>query len=96
MKKQIIKEAAKATLGSAVIIAHLAKFAHRMPASEFMRLLCRILGVGLPLPAAVAIRIILLAGSGYAAIDGIRKVSPALYKWIKSKSSKDETTSDSE
>ena len=81
--KHIHKEAAKALAGSAVIITHLAKFARRMSGSEFMRLLCRILGVGLPLPVAVAIRIILLASSGYAAIDGIRKVCPSLYKKIK-------------
>lgn len=80
--KQIHKEAIKATAGSSVIIAHLAKFATAKSGAEFLRLLCRILGFALPLPVAMAIRILLIASSGWAAVDGIKKLCPPLYKMI--------------
>ena len=52
-------------------------------AAEFLRLLCRILGFALPLPVAAAIRIILLASSGWAAIDGISKLCPELARKLR-------------
>ena len=79
----IKKEAAKATSGTAVTVAHLAKFATAKSGAEFLRLLCRILGFALPLPVAAAIRIILLASSGWAAIDGISKLCPELARKLR-------------
>jgi len=48
--------------------------------TDFMYYICRVFGVALPLPVAVAIRILLLTTGGHALIDGIKKLCPELHK----------------
>lgn len=73
---------AKVAYGSATTLEAIICLAKSHSASDFMYYLCRIFGIALPLPVAVALRILLLTTGGYALIDGIKKLCPALYRKV--------------
>lgn len=78
MKKHITK----AAYGSATTLEAIVALAKSHSAADFMYYLCRIFGIALPLPVAIAIRILLLTTGGYALIDGLKKICPALYRKV--------------
>ena len=60
----------------------LISFAKARSAADFMYALTHIFGIGLPLPAALALRALLIASSGAALADGIKRISPKLYEKV--------------
>ena len=78
MKKNI----AKAAYGSATTLEAIICFAKSHTAADFMYYLCRVFGIALPLPVAIAIRILLLTTGGHALIDGLKKLCPQLSRKI--------------
>ena len=76
MKKNITKVA----YGSATPLEAIICFAKAHSAADFMYYICRVFGIALPLPVAVAIRILLLTTGGHALIDGIKKLCPKLHR----------------
>lgn len=52
-------------------------------ASDIAWYLSRILGVAMPLPVALAIRAAILVTSGHCLLDSIKRISPKLYRKIK-------------
>ena len=78
MKKNISKVAYGATSILEAVIA----LAKSNSAPDFMYYICRVFGVAMPLPVAVAVRILLLTTSGYALLDGLKKLCTALYKKV--------------
>lgn len=79
MKKNITKIA----YGSATTLEAIISFAKSHTAADFMYYICRVFGIALPLPVAVAVRILLLTTGGFALIDGLKKLCPELYRMIK-------------
>ena len=51
-------------------------------AAEISWYLSHILGLGLPLPVALAIRSAIMVSSGHCLIDTIKKISPKLHRRI--------------
>lgn len=78
MKKNI----AKVAYGLATTLEAIICLAKSHSASDLMYYLCRIFGIALPLSVAVALRILLLTTGGYALIDGIKTLCPALYRKV--------------
>lgn len=78
MKKEILKVA----YGSTTILEAMICFVKSHSAADFMYYICRVFGIALPLPVAVAVRILLLTTGGHALIDGLKKVCPALYRKV--------------
>lgn len=74
------KNALKIVYGSSTTLEALICFAKSHNAADVMYYICRVFGIALPLPVAIAIRILLLTTGGYALIDGIRKASPQLHR----------------
>lgn len=75
MKKRISKVA----YGSAITLEAIICFVKSHTAADFMYYICRVFGIALPLPVAIAIRILLLTTGGHALIDGIKKLCPELH-----------------
>ena len=60
----------------------LISFAKARSAADFMYALTHIFGIGIPLPVALVLRALLIASSGAALADGIKKISPKLYQIV--------------
>lgn len=75
-----MKNISKVAYGSITILEAMICFAKAHSAADFMYYICRVFGVALPLPVAVALRILLLTTGGHALIDGIKKLCPELHR----------------
>lgn len=75
-----MKNISKVAYGSTTILEAMICFAKAHSAADFMYYICRVFGVALPLPVAVALRILLLTTGGHALIDGIKKLCPELHR----------------
>lgn len=72
----------KVAYGAATTLEAIICFAKAHSAADFMYYICRVFGIALPLPVAVALRILLLTTGGHALIDGIKKLCPELHRKI--------------
>ena len=72
----------KIAYGSATTLEAIICFAKAHSAADFMYYICRVFGIALPLPVAVALRILLLTTGGHALIDGIKKLCPELHRKV--------------
>lgn len=71
MKKNITKVA----YGSATTLEAIICFVKSHTAADFMYYICRVFGIALPLPVAIAIRILLLTTGGHA-LEVVSRVTP--------------------
>lgn len=78
-----MKNVTKVAYCSAVTMEAIVKLAKSSSASDFTYYICRIFGIALPLPVAVAVRILLLTTGGFALLDGLKKLSPELSEKVK-------------
>lgn len=76
----MIKNITKVASGSATTLEAIICFAKAHTAADFMYYICRVFGIAMPLPVAIAIRILLLTTGGHALIDGIKKLCPELHR----------------
>ncbi len=82
MKK---KELLKAVYGTSGVLENLITLVKCFGASsaDVMYYLTHIIGIGVPLPIALALRALILTTSGHCLIDSIKKLSPELYRKLK-------------
>lgn len=76
----MIRDIKKVAYGSATILEAIICFAKAHSAADFMYYICRVFGIALPLPVAVALRILLLTTGGHALFDGFKRLCPELHK----------------
>ena len=81
MKNKSILKAVYGTSGVLEGLVTLVK-CYGASAADVMWYLTHIVGIGLPLPVALALRALILTTSGHCLIDSIKKVCPALYRKI--------------
>lgn len=76
----MIRNIKKVAYGSATTLEAIICFAKAHSAADFMYYICRVFGIALPLPVAVALRILLLTIGGHALFDGLKRLCPELHK----------------
>ena len=76
----MIRNIKKVAYGSATTLEAIICFAKAHSAADFMYYICRVFGIALPLPVAVALRILLLTTGGHALFDGLKILCPELHK----------------
>ena len=76
----MIRNIKKVAYGSATTLEAIICFAQAHSAADFMYYICRVFGIALPLPVAVALRILLLTTGGHALFDGLKRLCPELHK----------------
>lgn len=82
MKKNELLKAAYGTCGTLEGLITVVR-CFGASSADVMYILTHIIGIGVPLPIALALRALILTTSGHCLIDSIKKLSPELYRKLK-------------